>query len=465
MAIRESSYGYWTSTSSFVWVAAGAVIGIGNMARLPYLMGEHGGVLFLIVYLLALLLVSLPLLATEWLVGRWSRADAVDAYANLVKDAGGRRMWMLLGWFSLAGATLILSYYAVIAGWSAAYIFRAAGGNLMGADEATVRAVFNGLAQDPERGLSWHTIFIVMACIIVAHGVREGLERAARVWVPIAMLMAVTVCTYAFVNGDGAAALEYLLTPNLQKLGWKGIAEALHLAFFTLGLGMGVMLTLGTYLPANAPVVRAILAVVFLDALFSLLAGIGLFALIFSAKLDPAPGVLLTFLLLPQALPASGMGVWIAVLFYCMVFIVTMASATALLEPVTRFVMERYRTPRVFGATSASLLVWFIGLGSLLSFSVLSELRIFGGTFFDWVQIITGNFLAPATGLMLCVFVARFLPVELQQELWGERHALSYRIWSVLMRFPARIGLIVVLLYSTGILGWLAELWSPAAAP
>ena len=460
MNIRESSYGYWSSSQAFVWVAAGGAIGIGNMARLPYLMGQYGGVLFLLVYLAALLLVTLPLLTTEWLVGRWARADAVDAYVRLVEAAKAHRSWIVLGWFSLISAGLILSYYSVIAGWSAAYAFRAAGGAFMGSSEATVREVFLGLARDPERGLSWHTIFMVMACIIVSHGVREGMERAARVWVPIALLMAVTVCAYALVNGNTSAAMIYLLTPDLSKLGWRGIAEALHLAFFTLGLGMGVMLTLGTYLPANAPIVRSALAVLLLDTLFSLVGGVALFAMIFSAGLDPEPGVLLTFQLLPQALPAGGLSTWIAVLFYCMVFIVTMASATALLEPVTRYVMERYRSPRVFAATSGALVIWFAGLGSLLSFSVLADVTLLGRNFFEWAQLLTGNLLAPATGLLLCVFVARILPHDLQRALWGERHEYSFRIWSWLMRFPARIGLIVVLMYSTGLLDWFAALWS-----
>lgn len=460
MTIRESSYGYWSSTSAFVWVAAGATIGIGNMARLPYLMGQYGGVVFLGAYFGALMLVSLPLLATEWLVGRWTRADAVDAYAHIARDAGSHRIWHVLGWFSIAGATLILSYYSVIAGWSAAYVFRAAAGTLTGSDAETVRDVFYGLARDPERGLSWHTIFMVMACIIVAQGVREGLERAARVWVPIAFLMAITVCVYAMVHGNTAAALTYLMTPDFLKLGWRGIAEALHLAFFTLGLGMGVMLTLGSYLPADAPIVRSTLAVVFLDTAFSLIAGVALFSMIFSAGLDPAPGVLLTFQLLPQALPAGPMGILIGVLFYSMMFIVTMAAATALLEPLTRYLMERWRAPRVFAATSGALLIWFIGLSSLLSFSVMAELRFLGRNFFEWVQLLTTNLLAPVTGLLLCVFVARILPPDLQRRMWGEKHRVSFDIWSWLMRYPARIGLIVVLLYSTGFLDWFAALWS-----
>lgn len=461
MNIRESSYGYWSSTQFFIWVAGGAAIGIGNIARLPYLMGQYGGLVFLLAYLASLMLVALPLLVTEWLIGRWSRADAVDAYARIIEAAKAHRAWLLLGWLSLAAAGLILSYYSVIAGWSAAYVFRAAGGSLAGGSEDAVRDVFFDLARDPERGLSWHTIFLVMACIIVAHGVREGLERAARVWVPIALLMACTVCAYALVNGNTGAAMAYLLTVDFAKFGWRGAAEALQLAFFTMGLGMGVMLTFGTYLPVKAPIVRSAIAVLLLDTVFSLLAGVALFALIFSAGLDPAPGLQLMFQLLPRALPAGGWGVWIAVLFYAMVFIVTMAAATALLEPVTRYVMERYRSPRVFAATSAALLIWFVGLGSLLSFSVMADLRLFGMNTFEWAQWLTGSLIVPLGGLLLCIFASRILPQDLQRALWGERHQRAYKTWSWLLRFPARIALIVVLMYSSGLLGWLESLWKP----
>lgn len=459
MNIRESSYGYWTSSRSFIWVAGGAVIGIGNISRLPYLMGEHGGVIFLLVYLAALMLVGLPLLLTEWMLGRWTRDDAVSGFKRLTETANVHRAWMWLGWLPLIGALLILSYYSVIAGWSAAYAFRAAGGIITGVDAAGARAIFAALAQDPERGLSWHTIFMVMACIIVSHGVRDGMERAAMVWVPIAFVLALMICAYALVNGNSAAALIYLLTPDFTKFGWRGLLEALHLAFFTLGLGMGVMLTLGTYLPANAPLVRLGLTVILMDTVFSLIAGVAVFALIFSAGLDPAPGLALIFQLLPQALPASTSGVWIAVMFFAMLFIITLSSATTLLETVTRFVMERQRTTRAFAATSGALVIWCVGLGTLLSFSVLQDYRWLGRNFFEWAQWLSTSWLAPLSGLLICIFAARIMPRDFARAVWGERFAPGFRVWSWLLRFPARIGLIAVLLYSAGLLDWLASLW------
>lgn len=464
MYIRESSYGYWSNPYSFVCVATGAVVGIGNIARLPYLMGQHGGTLFLLVYLLALILVSMPLMVTEWLLGRWSRADAVDAFVKLQEDAKAHRAWAYLGWISLAVSVLVLSYFSVIAGWSSAFIFRAASGALTGASDATLQEVFLGLAQDPERSLSWHTIFMVICCIIVAHGVRDGIEKMARVWVPIALLMAGIVCAYALIKGNTAAAVQYLITPDVSKLGWRGVVEALHMAFFTLGLGMGVMLTLGTYLPAKTSIVRTALAVLLLDTMFSLIAGLALFSLIFSAGLDPAPGLTLMFQLLPQSLPATLDGVLISVLFYGLIFVITMSAAVGLLEPVSRYIMERYRSPRVFAATSAALAIWYIGLGSLLSFSFLSEMTLLNRNFFEWIQLITGAWLAPISSLLICIFAARILPKQLQKALWGETHPLLYTIWYTLMRYPVRIALITILLYSSGLLDWLASLWSAPSA-
>lgn len=460
MNIRESSYGYWTSHSSFIWVAGGAMIGIGNIARLPYLMGQHGGVIFLGAYLAALMLVGLPLLLAEWMLGRWTRDDAVSGYARITAAAGANRAWKLLGWLSLASAVLILSYFSVIAGWSAAYIFRAAGGIISGIDASGARETFATLAQDPERGLSWHTIFIVMASIIVAHGIREGMERAARVWVPIALLMALTICVYALINGNSSAALIYLLTPDFAKFGWRGAFEALHMAFFTLALGMGVMFTLGTYMPANAPLVRMGLSVIAMDTIFSLVAGVAVFAIIFNAGLDPAPGLALIFQVLPQALPATQWGVWIAVLFFSMLFIVTLSSAATLLEAASRFVMERERTTRAFAATAAALMIWFVGLGSLLSFSALQQMRLFDLNFFELAQGLSTSWFAPLCGLLTCVFVARVMPDEIARAIWGERNGWGFHIWIWLMRFPARIGLIGVMIYSTGLLEWLASVWS-----
>lgn len=458
MNIRESSYGYWSSSRAFVWVAAGACIGIGNIARLPYLMGEYGGAAFLAIYLAALLLLGLPLLVAEWALGRWMREDVISGFARLAHTAGGSRHWRLLGGVALLGAAMILSYYSVIAGWSLGYTFRAAAGSLQG-DAAAASERFLDLAQDPERALAWHTLFMVMTCVIVAQGFREGMERAAAYFVPTAFVVMALICLAATRFGDTLATVRHLFGLDLARLGWRGAVEALQQAFFTLALGFGSMLTLGAYLPASVPLVRLAVTVIALDTLFSLLAGVVLLSFVMNAGLAPMPGLSLIFHALPQALPPGWWGVAIATPLYFVLFLMTLLSATALLEPVTRYLMERLRLTRVFAATTVAMMVWYLGLGSLLSFSVLAELRVLEHNFFEWMQFLSGTLIAPLGGLLICVLVGHTLSRDLARAVWGPREPMLFGAWLFALTYPARLGLLTILLYAVGLLDWFAGLW------
>lgn len=459
MAIRESSYGYWSSHRGFLFVAAGAAIGIGNIARLPYLAGEHGGLLFLLAYFLFLAIVSWPLLVAEWMIGRWTREDLILGLGRLTQTAKVMRGWVLIGTLSLAAAVLILSYYSVIAGWSIAYAFRAAGGGLRDLDAAGVQRVFLTLAQDPERSLAWHTIFMVVVCLIVAAGVRQGIERAANYLVPTAFVFMLAVAVYSYTRGDSQAAVHHMLTPDWSRFGWRGAIEALHQAFFTMALGLGAMVAYGSYLPADAPVLRLAAGVVVLDTVFSLLAGGTLYALIFAAGLDPAPGLTLLFQVFPLAL-SQGVTEGAATAIYLVMFMITLIAAVALMEPAVRYLVERLRVTRVSAAIGCGIAIWFLGLGTLLSFNVMQSVEIFGRNFFDNLQWLTGRVLLPLVGLLLCVFVSRILPDQLLGEMWGTSAPRALAVWKWMLRFPARIALIVLLVYCIGLLDFLVELWS-----
>lgn len=459
MNIRESSYGYWSSHRAFLWVAAGAMLGIGNAVRLPMLMAEHGGILFLGVYFIGLLIVGLPLLIAEWMLGRWMRDDLVAGFRRLNETAKTRQVWVAVGGLSLITAVLIFSYYSVLAGWSLAYAFRAASGMFGGLSGSGASQVFLQLAQDPERSLSWHTLFMLAACIIVCHGFREGVERAARRLVPVALGITVLICLYALQHGDAGAAVEYFIAPQPQELGWRGVLEALHHAFFTLGLGMGVMMGIGSYLPVTAPLRRIAIGAILIDTVFSLAVGLAVLAVVLASGHTPGSGITLLFQTLPQAINPDLGGSLFAAGLYLTMFIVTLVSATAMLEPISRYFMDRQRWTRVFAAACAALVSWFLGLGTLLSFSVLQELRLLDRNFFEWVQWLTASWFAPLAGLLICVFVVSIMPRDLTRSLWGDAADWRYSLWFGLLRYPARLGLIVVLLYSTGLITWLVSLW------
>lgn len=460
MAIRESSYGYWRSYRGFLWVAAGAAIGIGNIARLPYLAGEYGGAIFLLAYFLFLALVSWPLLTAEWMIGRWSREDLVSGLGRLTTAARAHRAWVLIGWLSLASAVLVLSYYSVIAGWSMAYGLRSSGGVLTRLDGEGVQRVFYELAQDPERSLAWHTIFMVITCIIVASGVRDGIERAASYLVPAAIALMAGVLAYAYTSGDTQSAIHHLLAPDWSRFGWRGAMEALHQAFFTMGLGLGAMVAYGSYLPANAPLLRLAAGVIVLDTVFSLVAGSALYAMIFAAGLDPAPGLTVLFQVFPQAVARLDGSAGVASIVYSVMFLITLTAATALMEPAVRYLVERLRITRVAAATACAIMIWFIGLGTLLSFNVMQSVEVLGRNFFDWLQWLTGRLALPLASLLLCVFVGRMLSPDLVDDMWGNGSRTAQRVWMWLLRFPVRLALIALLLYCIGFIDFVVGLWS-----
>lgn len=459
MAIRESSYGYWSGGTGFVLVAAGAAIGIGNITRLPYLASQYGGGAFVLVFLLAVLVMGWPLLVSEMLLGRWARLDVVGGIGRLAAASGARRGWHLGGWLMLVTAALILSYISVVAGWTLSYTLRSAAGALNGVDGEALRQGFLYLAQDPERSLAWHTMFMVMACVIVGQGVRDGIERAARLLMAGAVVAVLTLLWFAIKRDGIEPALTMVLAFRFGDLGWRGVMEALFQAFYTVGIGAGAMFAISSYLPASVSLPKVAGWVITSTLIFSGLGSLAVFGIILGSGQPPAPGLALIFQALPLALPDGWAGIWPAVLFYGALTAVAMASAVALLESVTLFLMERARTTRVFAATSSAVLIWFLGLGTLLSFNVLEEVHLYGRTFFEWVQWATARLLAPMTALLICVFSARIMPPGLVAEAWGEEPGMSFRAWRALLLYPARIGLIVLLFYCLGVIEAAASLW------
>ncbi len=441
-------------------MATGATVGISNLTRVPYLMGEYGGAAFLIVYILSMLIIATPLLTAEWMLGRWARDDLVAGMSRLAETARARRSWKIVGGMALVGAILILSYYSMIAGWSMAYTFRVAGGAFDGLDVEQTRQIFLDLARDPERSLSWHTLFMVIVCVVVAHGFREGVERAAIRLMPAAALFVVGLCIYAVATADPMPAITWMLVPDFSRLGWRGVIEAMHQAFFTMSLGIGVMMNLGVYLPASAPVKRLALSVLLIDVCFSVLAGTAIFTMIFASGQVPVPGLALIFQVIPLSLPATPGGTLFGIAFFLMLFMVTLCSATALLEPLTRYLIDRLRWTRVFAATTGALIIWYLGLGSLLSFNIFQDAELFGRNFFGWVQFITASLLAPATGLLICVFVVSIMPRDFTSAVWGERDRWLYSAWFFALRYPARVSLIIILLYASGLLDWFVRFWT-----
>jgi neurotransmitter:Na+ symporter, NSS family len=460
MTARAGVYGYWSSPRAFVMVAAGATIGFGNMFSLPYLVGHYGGGAFLLAYILCLFFVSLPLIMAELLMGRRGRANVVTTTRVLAQEAQMHipAVWSWMAWLALLGAIFVLSYYSVIAGWSMAFTIRAAAGVLTDKDPATMREILLSLVGDPERSMTWHTMFMITATIFVAHG-RAGLERVAGYLVPMAFVSLVLLLACALAVGDLTAGLRLLLTPDFSKLGWEGVFEALQQAFFSLALGMGVMMTLGLYMPerVSLPVVAG--AVVVVDLIFALISGLVVFAFIFAVGESPTYGVRLVFQQLPLVVGGHNGSQMILIFLYLSLFLATLTSAMGLMEAVVVWLMERYDLSRSMASTATGVAIWFVGLGTLLSFNVWQTLLIFGKTFYQWLELLTGHILLPLIGVGICVFVSRAMHEDVLREAWGGGSRWSFNVWRFCLRYPARMGLVLLLFYSLGVFKLIKYLW------
>lgn len=459
MEIPEPRLGTWTSTRSFVMVAVGACVGMGNLVRLPELLSLHGTWPFLGVYLGCILLVGMPLLIAEWTLGRWMRGDLVSGFDRLAQVAGTRRIWRWLGAMMVLTAGLVLSYYSVIAGWSLAYVFRVASGSLAGASEAELIARFLALAGEPERGLGWHTIFMVTACVVVAHGFREGIEHTALRLVPASLLVALLLLAYLIwrtPSGEGAAFLLLTSTgPVTAALFWAALQESL----ITLSLGIGAMLALGVYLPAQTRMLPTALAVVGIDLFFALILGVSLALVLGGSEATGAAGLGVIFQELPQALPPDLEGTLIGLAFYSLLAMMTLTSAVVLLETVTRYVMERWRLTRVFACTASAMGIWAIGVLSLLSFAAEPMMRIDRFTVFEALRGVTAQIFAPLAALLICIYVGRLLPVPFAKAAYGPSAGFAFWWWA--LRYPARMGAALVLLQAFGIVDWVVAFWRP----
>lgn len=457
---RPGAYGYWSSQPAFVLVAAGATIGLGNIFSLPFLLGQYGGGAFLLVYVLALFFVALPLLMAELLIGRRGRANLITTMRVLGDEAQvhWHGVWMALAWLGLLGAGLVLSYFSVIAGWSMAFTIRAAAGMLSDKNPEAMREILLALVGDPERSLTWHTMFMITATIFVAHG-RAGLERVTRYLVPLAFISLLALIVSAGFAGDLWAGLRVMLTPDFSRLGWEGALEALQQAFFSLALGMGVMVTLGLYLPERVSLPNVGGAIILVDLAFALMSGLAVFGFIFATGEVPTHGVGLVFQQLPLVIGEHPGSQYMLIFLYLSLFVATLTAALGLMEPTVVWLMERNQLSRSMASTMTGVTIWLLGLGTLLSFNAWEGLTFFGKTIYQWIELLTGHILLPLVGVAICVFVSRAMHVEVLREAWGGGNRWSFDVWRFCLRYPARIGLILVLLYSMGLFKLIEHLW------
>lgn len=446
----KSIHGEWSSRGAFFLAATGAVVGLGNIWKYPYIAGQNGGGAFLLLYLLCLLLVGMPLLMAELLLGRRGRGSPPTAFHELAVDEGRWRAWAAVGVFAVVASLLILSFYSVIAGWGLDYMWMSAVGSYRGQSESAIQGVFSALNDEPWRLLMWHTLFMGMTTAVVSRGVQRGLERVARVFVPVLFILLAVLGLYAAVEGNIVKAVHYLFTPDFAALNGKVVLIALGHAFFTLSLGMGTMMAYGAYLPEDVSILRVSVWIVLADTLAALLSGIAIYPLVFAENLPAMQGPGLIFTVLPTAYGHTKYGDAFGALFYMALVLAAWTSAIALLEPGVAWLVERGMV-RAKAAMVLGGIVWFLGLMTILSFNIWSGVLILGHSWFGLLDMLTGNLMLPVIGLLIVVFVGWMVAERsLRQELQFRRGV--FRIWLSVLRYVTPVAMLLVLLNALGLI-------------
>lgn len=452
--------GQWGSRLGFILAAAGSAVGLGNIWKFPYITGENGGGWFVIIYLICILAIGLPIMISEVMLGRMTQKSPVGAFKALAPGTA----WSGVGWMGVAAGFIILSFYSVVAGWAIHYVYLSATGTFSELGPAEIPKVFGALYGDVDLNLLWHGVFMAVTIAIVIAGVKKGVERAARILMPVLGLMLVGLLIKAFSMQGFGQATDFVFGLHADKLKPAGVLEALGHSFFTLSLGMGAMLTYGSYLSKKEDLVGAAVAITVLDTLIALLACLVLFPITFSYGMQPSAGPGLVFKNIPVALSQMPGGTVLCVVFFSLLVFAALTSAISLLEVVASYFIDERGWSRLKAVVTTGVAILLFGVPSALSggtavfgksFAEMTTVFGFekGKSWFDFVDYLASNWLLPLGGLGIALFVAWRLDDKLRRIEFGEqtRWARLYLGWLAVLRYLVPLGVLAVLGYKVGL--------------
>ncbi len=441
----------WSSRLTFLLAAVGAAIGLGNIWKFPYIMGENGGSAFVLVYLLSILFVAIPILIAEIMLGRRGKQSPPHTMAIIAKEEGRSRSWSIVGWLGILSAYLIMTYYSVIAGWAMAYIFKAGGGNFEKQDAEAIGAEFNALLTDPAQLTIWHAVFMAITMFILIRGLRKGIERTVQILMPLLFVLLLVMVAYAAVEGDMAAGLHFMFDFDISAINARVVLMAVGHAFFSIGVAMGLMMGFGAYLGKEISITKSALAISAMDTAVALLAGIAIFPIVFANGLDPAEGPGLIFVTLPIAFGNMPGGMIFGALFFILLFFAALTSSIGSLEPAVAWVEEHRGIKRSNAAIIVCGSAFVIGMGSIFSFNIWSGWRPLGfigrfdqANFYNVIDYATSNLMMPLGGLLLALFVGwRVSPQAVADEL-DIQSRWFFKTWFWLLRWVVPISISVI---------------------
>jgi NSS family neurotransmitter:Na+ symporter len=438
--------GHWRSRVGFIWAAAGSAVGLGNIWRFPYMAGENGGSMFVLVYLGCVLLLGLPIMIAEVMLGKATQCNPVGAFRAL---AGKHSPWQLVGFMGVLAAFVILSFYSVVAGWCLDFLYKTATGVFRpGHTMEEVTRIFEQLLASPRQQIAFHAVFMALTVGIVVAGVQKGLERWNEILMPALIVILAVLVGYGLTQPGGAQSVQFMLKADPSKLTPKAVLAAMGQCFFSLSLGMGAMLTYGSYMRREDRIPTAAAWVVAMDTVIALLAGFAVFPIVFTFGQSPQGGPGLVFKALPAAFLQMPGGTLVAFAFFLLLLFAALTSAISLLEVITAYFIDEHNMPRRTAATMFGLVCFLMGVGSAYS-----------GGYMDFLDQLQGSVLLPFGALLISLFAGWRLDKALaRDEFAGAWYARLHGVWRGCVCFVCPILVTLIFLNATGLL---AKIFGP----
>ena len=448
----KSERGNFGTTLGIILATAGSAVGLGNVWRFPYMTGENGGAAFIIIYFGCILLLGIPGMVSEFIIGRHAQANAYRAYGKI-----GGRIWRLVGILGILTSTIILGFYAVVAGWCLQYLFASFAGQLNG-DAAYVQNYFQSFSSDPLKPALWGVAFIVITHLVIVRGVQGGIERASKILMPLLLILLLVIVVASCMLPGAINGVRFLLLPDFTKVSSSLLLEALGQAFFSLSLGTACLCTYASYFSRKTNLLRSATQIALLDTLIAILAGLMIFPAAFSVGVNPDSGPSLIFITLPNVfqqafaqLPA--VGYVIGILFYALLVFAALTSTISMHEIGTAFFHEELHLPRHKAAVILTVVCSVIAVLCSLSVGAVSELQLFGEPLMGFCDLLTAQVMLPAGAFLTSIFIGWFVSRQIVYDEFTNNDTVSrplFRVWLFCVRFVVPIGILLIFLHQLG---------------
>ncbi len=445
----------WAKKSTFILAAAGSAIGLGNLWKFPYMVGENGGSAFVLVYLLCVLVIGLPLMMSETIVGKFSNGNAVQAIGLTAHKSNASQAWKGIAIMGIIAIFIILSFYSVIAGWAFDYTLAFASGSMENKQASEMGAFFGELLSDPQRLIMWQGVFIFFTGLIIALGAYKGIEKSLGIIMPILFLLLFIIVGYSsFATGEFKNTVTYMFSPDFSKITPMVVINAMGQAFFSLNLGICVIMTYAAYMQEEVSITRSSIYVASMDTLMAILAGFAIFPIVFANGLDASGGPGLLFVTLSTAFAQLGtVGTVLGASFFFLVILAALSSSISMVEPFVKWCEERFKLNRVVMTILYCLAAWGFGLITVFSFNIWAKVDVLGTgkTPFDLLDFVTSSVMLPLGGLLISLYVGWAMNTKISRDGLSTLGNGMFGLWLFTIRFVAPI--LILIIFISSVLG------------